>query len=238
VSGPVGAPPRPAATVVVLREQAGAVEVLMVQRTRGASFMADAWVFPGGRLDPADGDPADEGTFRRAAARELLEEAGLAIAPEALVPFAHWITPSVEPKRFDTRFYLTALPDGSAPAAIDGQETVAMRWATPAALLADHDAGRLKIPPPTWATLEDLAPRRSIADAFAWARAQVIAPILPKLVLLDGGGLAIYLPWDPDYAATPGEGRPLPPDHPLAAAHANLSRFVLDEGRWWARPPR
>jgi len=233
-----GAAARPAATVVVLREAAGAVEVLMVQRTRGATFMANAWVFPGGRVDEADGDPADEMTFRRAAARELAEEAGLTIAPEALVPFAHWITPSTEPKRFDTRFYVTALPDGAAPAAIDGQETVAMRWATPAALLADHDAGTLKIPPPTWATLEDLSARTSIADALAWARRQPIDPILPKLVLLEGGGLAIYLPWDPAYATEPGEGHPLPADHPLALAHPNLSRFVLDAGKWWARPPR
>lgn len=230
--------PRPAATVVVLREAAGAVEVLMVQRTRGASFMADAWVFPGGRVDATDGDPADEGSFRRAAARELAEEAALAIAPEALVPFAHWITPSTEPKRFDTRFYIAAATDGAAPVAVDGQETVALRWATPAALLADHDAGTLKLPPPTWATLEDLAPRPSIADALAWARAQRIDPILPKLVLLDGGGLAIYLPWDPEYATQPGEGHALAADHPLALAHPNLSRFVLDAGKWWARPPR
>src|SRR5262249_11371062 len=91
--------PRPAATVVLLQPGAHGPEVLMVRRTRAASFMADAYVFPGGRVDPEDGD--GEPSFAVAAARELREEVNLDVDPAALVPFARWITPSHEPKRFD-----------------------------------------------------------------------------------------------------------------------------------------
>src|SRR5437763_10672963 len=99
---PGGAEARPAATVVLLRDSPRGPEVLMVRRTRGASFMADAWVFPGGRVDSNDG--SNEDAFANAAARELREEAAIAVEPTSLVPFARWITPSAEPKRFDARF--------------------------------------------------------------------------------------------------------------------------------------
>lgn len=71
-------PIRPAATVVLLRESARSPEVLMVQRNRGAAFMADAHVFPGGRLDERDG-----GDYVLAAAREAFEEAGVVLAVDA-----------------------------------------------------------------------------------------------------------------------------------------------------------
>jgi len=251
--------PKPAATVVVMRESsrpspspdgamkgesAGGPEILMVQRGRGAAFMADAWVFPGGRVDPADGE-GDE-AFARAAARELLEEAGLVVEASALQQFARWITPSHEPRRYDTRFFLVAAPAGEAQ--VDAREVVASRWSTPAALLADHEAGRIKLPPPTWATLDELGRLPSLEAARTWAAARSRDPILPKLVLLPENRLAIYLPWDPEYAAQPGDGHPLPADHPLAVAFGPRTRFVLEPGppkadgspgdpRWWARPP-
>src|SRR3954464_2508829 len=79
--------PRQAATVIVLRGGAERLEVLMVQRTPKARFMGGAWVFPGGAVDASEG-------HRRAAVREVEEEAGLTLPdPAALVPFARWITP-------------------------------------------------------------------------------------------------------------------------------------------------
>ena len=63
------AEPRPAATVVLLRPGASGPEVLMVRRHRGSSFMADAYVFPGGRVETSDGE--GEAAFAVAAAREL-----------------------------------------------------------------------------------------------------------------------------------------------------------------------
>ena len=110
---------------------------------------------------------------------------------------------------------------------------VAHLWATAGELLGRHGKGELKLPPPTLRTLEDLAPLPSVAACFAWARARPVTPILPKLIP-KGETLAIVLPWDPEYERLPGEGLPIAADDPVAAAGRG-SRFVLEEGRWWAR---
>ncbi len=226
------ATPRPAATVVVLRAGAagGAPEVLMVRRNRGASFMADAYVFPGGRVDEADG--LGQVAFANAAVRELFEEAALRIPATALVEFANWITPSAEPKRFDAHFFVTSLAPGDTQVAKhDAAETVDALWATPAALLERYQAGQLKLPPPTICNLEDLAPHATVDEALEWARKRPFTAILPKLVP-SGTTLAIVLPWDREYLSLPGDGVSIDPNHPLARGR---SRFVLEEGRWWGR---
>ena len=70
--------PRPAATVILLRGGAGVLEVLLVHRNPQARFMGGAWVFPGGAVDRGEGD--GQAALRSAAARELSEEAGIALA--------------------------------------------------------------------------------------------------------------------------------------------------------------
>lgn len=227
---PAFAVPRPAATVVLLRPGESGPEVLMVRRHRGSSFMADAYVFPGGRVEESDG--AGEAAFAVGAARELSEEAGLTVDAATLVPFAHWVTPSAEGKRFDARFFVAAAPLGQV-ARHDTVETVDILWATPAEVLARYERGELKLPPPTIRNLEDLSAHATVEDALAWARGRQVTPILPKLVPL-GETLAIVLPWDPEYAALPGEGIAIDPAHQAARPP---SRFVLHEGRWWGRPP-
>ena len=223
--------PRPAASVVVARDSATGMEVLMVQRGRGASFMANAWVFPGGRVDDSDGPVSERASFAAAAVRELAEEAAIRLDAAGLRAFARWITPSAEPRRFDALFFLTAAPLDPADQAArpDAGETVASRWDRPAVLMAEHEAGTLRLPPPTFAMLEDLSAFPSVSAALAWAEAQPIEPILPKLVALSdegisGGRPAILLPWDPDYASHPGEGEPWPAEHPLARVR---TRFVF-----------
>jgi 8-oxo-dGTP pyrophosphatase MutT (NUDIX family) len=222
--------PRPAATVVVMRDGPSGPEVLMVRRTRGASFMADAYVFPGGRVEPEDGEPPL--SFARAAARELREEAAIDVPVAALVEFAHWITPSAEPKRFDARFFVAMAPANQV-AKHDAVETVDSLWATPRELLERYGRGELKLPPPTLRNLEDLAPHGTVGEALEWAGRRPFTAILPKLVP-QGETLAIVLPWDPEYDALPGEGLAVEPAHPIARAP---SRFVLEEGRWWGRGP-
>jgi 8-oxo-dGTP pyrophosphatase MutT (NUDIX family) len=217
--------PRLAATVVLLRDANGAPEVLMVRRHRGSSFMADAYVFPGGRVEPSDGE--GDAAFAVAAVRELQEEAAITIGVDVLVPFARWITPSAEPKRFDARFFIARAPLDQI-ARHDDRETVDSLWATPSEMLARHQRGELKLPPPTIRILQDLSSLPTIDAALAWARAQRPDPIMPKLVP-SGDTLAIVLPWDESYASLPGEGLPLPPDHPAARAP---SRFILRDGLW------
>src|SRR5947209_18557577 len=166
--------PRPAATVVLLRPGAGgAPEVLMVRRHRGSSFMADAYVFPGGRVETSDGE--GEAAFAVAAARELLEEANVVVDPSTLVPFARWITPSAEGKRFDARFFVAAAPLDQV-ARHDSVETVDALWAMPADVLARYERGELKLPPPTIRNLEDLAAQVTVDAALGWARSRTVAP--------------------------------------------------------------
>ena len=106
--------PRPAATVIVLRGGAEALEVLLVKRNPASKFMGGAWVFPGGAVDRNEGE--GQPALRAAAMRELGEEAGIELNdPDTLIPFSRWITPAAVKIRFDTWFYLTPLPDGATP---------------------------------------------------------------------------------------------------------------------------
>ena len=213
---------RQAATVVVLRPSEHAPQILMVRRTRGASFMPGAFVFPGGRVDEADG-AGDEG-HRNAATRELREEAAVEVEAGALVPLSRWITPSREKKRFDARFFVGAVPAGTA-ARVDEAEVTELVWATAEELLARGAAGLMTLPPPTLRTLEELAPLASIDAVMAFARARIVEPIQPKL--LDEG--LILLPWDPEFDAAEGEGQGLPADHLLAGG---TTRYVFAGGRF------
>jgi 8-oxo-dGTP pyrophosphatase MutT (NUDIX family) len=188
--------PRPASTVMLLRGGADALEVLLVQRTPHARFMGGAWVFPGGAVNPEDGTgPA---AHRAAAVRELAEEAGITVPdPDALIPFARWITPAEVKIRFDTWFYLAPAPDG-AEAQIDGAEVVDSRWYSPAQALSAGAAGDLLLVFPTIKQLEQLA-RFDSADALlAHARGREVVPVQPKVVG-SGEEARIVLPGEPGY---------------------------------------
>ncbi|HEY2161638.1 MAG TPA: NUDIX hydrolase [Solirubrobacteraceae bacterium] len=142
--------PRPAATVIVLRGAAAALEVLPVQRNQEARFMGGAWVFPGGAVDRDEGH--GDAALRAAAVREVAEEAGIRLpAPEQLVPFSRWITTAQVKIRFDTWFYLAPLPEGSEPR-VDGEEVVDARWYEPAAALEAAADGQLLLVFPTKAS--------------------------------------------------------------------------------------
>ncbi len=96
----------PSATVVLVRDGAESMEVLMVCRSEQVKHMGGMWVFPGGRVDPDDEvDSGDEyAAALNAAIRETREEAGLAIAADHLHYISHWTTPegakSVSPPGF------------------------------------------------------------------------------------------------------------------------------------------
>jgi 8-oxo-dGTP pyrophosphatase MutT (NUDIX family) len=188
--------PRPASTVILLRGGEQALEVLLVKRNPAARFMGGAWVFPGGAVAAEDG--AGEAGHRRAALRELQEEAGIALQrPEQLVPFARWITPAQVPIRFDTWFYLAPAPAG-AQAAIDGAEVVEFGWFTPAAALEGHVRGRLALVFPTIKQLEQLAAFPSPEAALAHAAGGRVVTVAPQVVG-SGETARIVLPGEPGY---------------------------------------
>lgn len=189
-------PPRQAATVILLRGGGEALEVLLVKRNPAARFMGGAWVFPGGAVHDAEGK--GDSAHRAAALRELAEETGLVVdGPQALVKFSQWITPEQVKVRFDTHFFLTELPLG-AEVAVDGQEVVDARWASPEQALDLHRRGEILLVFPTIKHLEQLAAFPSAHQLLAHARRRDVHAIEPRVV---GGGetARIVLPGEPGY---------------------------------------
>jgi 8-oxo-dGTP pyrophosphatase MutT (NUDIX family) len=190
--------PRPAATVIVLRGDGAGLEVLLVKRNPEARFMGGAWVFPGGAVDRGEGHGED--ALRAAAMRELSEEAGISLAsPEALIPFSRWITPPEVKIRFDTWFYLAALPHGAEPR-VDGAEVVDARWYRPAAALEAGVRGELLLVFPTIKHLEQLSRFGSADELLEYARTSEIRPVEPRVVL-SGEQARVVLPDEPGYEA-------------------------------------
>ena len=193
--GPVTVP-RLAATVLVLDDGPDGLEVLLVRRTPRARFMAGAWVFPGGAVDPGDGDgPAG---LRAAARRELLEEAGIALPASAeLIVFSNWITPERVQTRYDTWFFLARRPEGMETR-VDGHEIVDACWLTPGGALEAATRGELEIVFPTRKQLERLVGFASVAPLLAHARETPVLPVAPR-VIGSGEQARVVLPGDPDY---------------------------------------
>jgi 8-oxo-dGTP pyrophosphatase MutT (NUDIX family) len=174
------------------------LEVLLLQRTEEARFMPGVWVFPGGSLDPGDGDGEDG--HRACAIRELAEEASIVLEPdEELVPFCRWITPEAIATRFDARFFL-ALAPGHTPPKPDGVEMTAAAWYAPGDALAAHAAGDLPISFPTLTQLQMLQHFRTSEEALEAHRGRPMEATLPK-VIGDGEERRVVLPNDPDYPA-------------------------------------
>lgn len=226
---------RPAATVIVLRE--GAVdpfEILLVRRNDKVAFMAGSYVFPGGRVDEGDRPPAEaalrpavfadlsdaeEATYRMAAVRELQEEANVYLSVDDLHPYAHWVTPEIETRRFDTRFFLAKMPPGQ-DARHDEGETTALEWWSPREAIERFQRRELLLPPPTWTTIRQLATRSSLADVFAWAQTRTIVRVMPGF-LKNGDEVMLTLPGDPLFPTIPGWEVP------------EETRFVLEAGARW-----
>jgi len=240
------APPRAAATVLLLRAGGQGPEVYLLRRVRGMAFAGGMHVFPGGSVDPADatadigwaGPPAAEWaqelscaeplaralvcaavreTFeesgvllagpdgdrvladvstdewedervaleaRELSLSELLARRGLVLRSDLLRPFAHWITPEAEPKRFDTRFFLAELPPGQVCRDAGG-EADSRLWVRP----ADALARGLAMMPPTTAALRDVAGAVDVPSALAAPRD--LRPVQPSFVLDDAGQVAL-----------------------------------------------
>ncbi|MCR9164204.1 MAG: NUDIX hydrolase [Nannocystaceae bacterium] len=219
---------RHASTVVVARPTPGGddAEIFMVIRSAKSPFMPSTLVFPGGRLDPEDGDPADDASWDRAARRETAEETGVDLRADILW-FDTWLTPSAESRRrYLTRFYWACIErDAGEGAQADGHETHEGRWATAAAHLERWKAEEIDLPPPTLATLLRLAP----LGLDAGATLRTLNPrgvILPK-VAASTDGIQIVMPHDRGYADLPGEAAPAP-----ARAHDLPFRFTRLERVW------
>jgi 8-oxo-dGTP pyrophosphatase MutT (NUDIX family) len=241
------APPRPATTVLLLRpskkgDADSPLEVFMVVRHHAIDSFSGALVFPGGKLEDADGDPrlkkrcggadkisAEELKFRVAGIREAFEECGvllarkpgqraviaaadlkaieekwrakltkdtativdlveaedLELATDLMTPYAHWITPTFVPKRFDTWFYLAEAPEDQV-ALHDGSESTDSVWIEPQAAIDEAKAGKRTLVHATTKNLELLAEGVTVTGALSQASERKIVTVLPWVEQRDG----------------------------------------------------
>jgi len=250
--------PLPAATVLLLRDSANGIEVFMVRRTTKMDFAAGALVFPGGKVDPPDRNPAlrarcagadDVDDFmlslRVAAVRETFEECGvllarargeadfvpaervaelearyrdaltrdeigidevaetedLELATDVLVYAAHWITPKIRPKRFDTHFFLAPAPADHV-AMHDGSESLDSLWETPRQVFTDFKGGIHLVMFPTYCNLWKLNRSRSVAEALERARGERVVTILGQHEKAQDGSTRVVLPKDAGFDLT------------------------------------
>jgi 8-oxo-dGTP pyrophosphatase MutT (NUDIX family) len=253
------APPRPATTVLLLRPSrrgdiSSSLEVFMVVRHHQIDSFSGAIVFPGGKLEDADGDKRlrarsggpdrisdDELKFRIAGVREAFEECGvllarkrgqkaliaaadlkpiedrwraklakdeasildlveaedLELATELMTPFAHWITPTFVPKRFDTWFFLAEAPEDQV-ALHDGSESTDSVWIGAQEAIDEATAGRRTLVHATQKNLELLAEGGTVAGALAQAAKRKVITVQPWVETKDGKRY-LHIPPDAGY---------------------------------------
>jgi 8-oxo-dGTP pyrophosphatase MutT (NUDIX family) len=121
---------------------------------------------------------------------ELLAGRGLALRSDLLRPFAHWITPPAEPRRYDTKFFAAALPVGQEARHVSGEADEA-EWLTPSAALAEMWAGMRPMLPPTIHTLSQLESFPDVAAALAGSPPEPLHPISPTFVEEPDGRWAV-----------------------------------------------
>ncbi|POX53922.1 NUDIX domain-containing protein [Streptomyces sp. Ru72] len=122
---------------------------------------------------------------------EFLERRGLVLRSDLLGAWTRWITPEFEPRRYDTWFFVAALPEGQRTrnASTEADSTV---WIRPAEAAAAYDKGELLMMPPTIATLRQLIGCATAAEALKAAPGRDLTPVLATARLEDG---RIELSW-------------------------------------------
>jgi 8-oxo-dGTP pyrophosphatase MutT (NUDIX family) len=265
-----------AATILVYRESPS-LQLFMVKRHGRSAFMANAMVFPGGRLEDVDCDSAwfDRCEMRPATAakeldhsdhtyalglyvaaiRETFEEAGVLLASfdnalvspnsesgrailideraalnaemtsflevverhnlqlqtAALSYFTRWVTPAIETRRYDARFFIAKAPADQVPLH-DKKETTASEWLAPDEALRKYEAGEIELAPPTLRILIELDRRPTL---LTQPKGFTGTPIEPQPLKTDGE-FHLILPGDPEYDP--------PGDEP--------NRIIRRDGKW------
>ena len=268
-------PPRPAATVVMLRDTPAGLEVFLMKRHSLSDVLGGAYVFPGGKVDAADAELDMEahldqplhllharlneadisertaGGLYVAALREAFEESGVLFAQDdsaqardpadwrsqaaallrtghgfnavlaqlalrlqtlSVVPWSRWITPtasSVMNKRFDTRFFVSAVPPGQV-ARHDNFETTESIWLKPRTALEQYWSGQIDLAPPQIMSLAHLSRHADVHSVLSAAAARRPPVIQPEPFDVDGGRVICY-PGDASHSvreqALPGPTR-------------------------------
>lgn len=142
---------------------------------------------------------------------EFLAERGLVLRSDLLGAWARWITPEFEERRYDTWFFVAALPEGQRTAEVPG-EADRVAWMTPAEAVARADSGEFLMLPPTVTTLRELLPFGTPTQALAASAVRRVEPILARAVIGDGGRLSVSWPGHPELTvSTPDQPQPQAP---------------------------
>ena len=244
-------PPRPAATVVMLREGIDGMEVFLLKRHGLSDVLGGAYVFPGGKVDRFDAeldmathldqplpdlhaalnepdiDALTAAGLYIAAVREAFEESGILFAQGAththaaqatqllraghafdevlaqmqlrldtrrLAPWSRWITPkvpSLTTKRFDTRFFVAAVPPGQI-AVHDNIEATESIWLAPRAALEQYRDGHIMLAPPQIMSLAHLARHNTVQSVLLEARSRMPPVIAPEPFEHEGTRVICY----------------------------------------------
>jgi 8-oxo-dGTP pyrophosphatase MutT (NUDIX family) len=152
----------------------------------------------------------------------VIGQLGATLQLDRMHPWARWVTPRVEPRRFDARFFIAICPSDQEPLR-DQRETTDSDWLTPTIALSRAEAGDIQLPPPTLRNLELLAKLESTDAVVEMARAGRPQQVEP-----------VFFDWDGRWAlALPGD-----PEHPITESIvAGGSRFVLEDMRWRSTNP-
>lgn len=181
------------ACVIAVHPEGGHFYVLLARRSDKVRMAPGHWVFPGGAVELEDelavAKAAEQSfntsavsdlVYRTAALRELKEEVGkAAFQASALRPVAEWITPTLLPKRYRTRFYL--LQTERFEPRCDETEIVDAKWYLPETALEEHASGELDMMFPTVALLDWMSSFASLADMLARLEAGPLPAVLPEL---------------------------------------------------------
>ena len=258
--------PMASATILLLRDGAGGLEVLMQQRHQAVGDFAGALTFPGGKVVSADSSAAvraradgvethsdDELAFAASAVRETFEECGVLLARQTangplldgaraahtfadrpaldrgdlalgdflgkhdlrlaldhITPWSHWVTPTFMKRRYDTWFYVAAVPEGQVADA-ESMETVEMIWIRPRDALDAAEAGERSLYFATRLNVTELAQFNTVVRALAHARAKTIPLTAPERIETDAGSMlhlsaeSGYGEWEVPLAVARGE---------------------------------
>ena len=126
---------------------------------------------------------------------EMLARRDLILRSDLLRPWSRWITPAVEPRRFDTRFFAAALPAGQRTRDVGG-EASAVEWISPADALDGGRTGRIQLWLPTAMTLAELAEYQDVDGVLAAQRE--VRPLLPEVIVSEGAAW-LKVPGDREY---------------------------------------
>lgn len=249
----VTAPPRAAATVVMLRDSAAGLEVFLLKRHGLSDVLGGAYVFPGGKVDLSDAQldmpryldqpvqelhaglnepdiaPLTAASLYVAAVREAFEESGILFVQgasadhaaaattllrtglafdavlaqlgvgvrlhtSAMLPWSRWITPrtpSVTNKRFDTRFFVAAVP-GNQMARHDNHEAVESVWLSPRTALQQYWERQITLAPPQIMSLVQLARHASVHSVLQAARQRPPPLVEPEPFDMEGTRVVCY----------------------------------------------